>query len=128
MNTVVYEGFFIECPLKSSLEKDIADKHITTEFRPVKSHPELYGTKATFRIIGYGNDGTNEGYKVSLLSVCAPKEQEEQLRAIYDKVKVPHITLSVSANGKPVNTGKLDFSLPCEKKVVEAVFDGFFGN
>jgi len=102
--SIVYEAFFVQNVLISKLYKNIEFKHITTEFKPVKSHEHLYGTEATFIITGYGNDGANEGYKVQLVS-CDSNELVE----LYRNILLPHITLSVSKEGKPINTNKLHF-------------------
>ena len=116
---VVYEGFFCDTPLKGSLEKDILFKHITTEFKPRVSHSELYGKEATFSIKGYGCDGKNEGYLVELAE-C----DDEELVQLFTKIAVPHITLSVSAAGKPVDTAKLSFA-GVEPITVKARFGGY---
>lgn len=70
--------------------KNIENKHITNEFRPNKSHEELYGCEAKFIVTGYGNDGVNEGYKIKLIS-C----KSDDLIKLYNNIVIPHITLSV---------------------------------
>ena len=119
---VIYEAFFILDNLESKLAKDIEYKHITTEFRPRKTHEHLYGKEATFLIFGYGNDNINEGYCVKMLS-C---EDEELKELYYNNINVPHITLSVNKIGKPIDTAKLTFE-PTEEKVIRCKFGGFIG-
>lgn len=125
---IIYEGFFVnpKIDLISTLDKDIEFKHITTEFKPAKTHEYLYGKTARFAIVGYGNDYTNEGVKVNLVS-C----EDNELVDLFDSIFIPHITLSVSNDGKPVNTSKIDFTnnipdyLP---EVIECIFGGFKGS
>lgn len=54
-------------------------------------------------IIGYGNDGLNEGLKVAL------KADNLVIQHMIDKIEIPHITVAVSNEGKPVNTKYLRF-------------------
>lgn len=118
---VVYEAFFVQGPLYSKLSKDIEFKHITTEFKPAKSHEHLYGQQATFLVTGYGNDEVNEGYKVKLVS-C----ESNELRELYEAIPIPHITLSISPEGKAVNTKNLDFG-PTNEFTILTKFGGFLG-
>ena len=118
---VVYEAFFVQGPLASNLSKDIEFKHITTEFKPAISHEHLYDQQATFVITGYGNDEVNEGYSVKLVS-C----ESDELRELYEAISIPHITLSVSSEGKAVNTKNLDFRLTNEFTILTK-FGGFLG-
>jgi len=125
-NNVIYEGFFIS-GLEGSLDKLVKNQHITTDFRPENPHPELYGEKAFFIVTGYGNDGENEGLSVELYGETK-EHLKEQLRELYEKIPVPHITLSVSEEGKPVNTSRLVFSGEKFKgRVLSATFGAFNG-
>lgn len=119
---VIYEAFFVIDDLDSCLEKDIENKHITTEFRPSKSHEELYGCEAKFIVTGYGNDEVNEGYSVKLIS-C----ESDELIELYNSISNPHITLSVSKEGKPVNTSKLTFDPAEDDFTINTKFGGFIG-
>lgn len=118
---VIYEGFFVINNLDSTLKKDIELKHITTEFKPNKTHEHLYGQYATFRAIGYGNDGINEGLKVEMVS-C----ENEELKQLFDNIEIPHITLSVSSKGKPINTKNLDFNQD-SNIIIKCKFGAFIG-
>ena len=123
--SVIYEGFFIRAPLESTLSKDIEFKHVTTQFRPPICHQNLYGKTARFVITGYGNDGDNEGVSVSLATT-----EEAELVELFNSIAIPHITLSVSEKGKPVNTVKLEFDNNSSEligSVVEGTFGGFNG-
>jgi len=112
-NNVIYFGLFFVPPesdklfdtskIGSVLDKKIPDPHVTFAFRPTpdKLPPEeLWGEKFDVTITGLGNDGNNQGYKVSI---------PEELKKYYKNDAVPHITLSVSNVGKPVNTRNLSF-------------------
>ena len=118
---VIYEAFFVPGQLNSKLSKDIEFKHITTEFKPAKTHEHLYGQQATFMVTGYGNDEVNEGYRVKLVS-C----ESDELRELYEAIPIPHITLSISPEGKAVNTKNLDFK-PIDEFIVFTKFGGFLG-
>ena len=101
---IIYEGFFINSKMPGSLSKDIENKHVTTEFRPKVTHEELYGSKVILHVSKYGNNGENEG-----LYVDSIETDNDAIRNLFDNVAVPHITLSVSDSGKPVNTSKINF-------------------
>lgn len=118
---VIYEAFFVQDDLLSTLSKDIEYKHITTEFKPSITHEHLYGQQATFLVTGYGNNRINEGYKVKLIS-C----ESNELKELYDNIDIPHITLSISEDGKAVNTQMLDF-MPTNEFKITTKFGGFLG-
>ena len=57
------------------------------------------GKKAVVEVVGYANGGKNEGVLVKV------KAEDPQLQELFEKeVKVPHITISVAEDGKPVDT------------------------
>ncbi len=85
------------------LHREIIHPHVTLYYRPERVDPELMGEKLTVRAVGYGNDGINEGLKVELNSPVPA------LQKLISEIPVPHITLSVSKRGKPVNTAGLTF-------------------
>lgn len=118
---IVYEGFFVQGSLDSTLSKDIEYKHITTEFRPAITHEHLYGQQAKFIVTGYGNDEVNEGYTVEMIS-C----DSDELRELYENIALPHITLSTSAEGKPANTKNIEFE-PTEEFTILTKFGGYIG-
>lgn len=119
--SVIYEGFFIRAPLDSTLSKDIEFKHVTTQFRPPICHQNLYGKTARFVITGYGNDGDNEGVSVSLTTA-----EDAELAELFNSIAIPHITLSVSEKGKPVNTAKLEFA-DSDSNLIGSIVEGTFG-
>ena len=101
---VIYTGWFVNANLiHGTLEKKISTPHITLDFKPTDLHLNSFGTKAIIKVIGYGNDGKNEGY------LCQIEPEDKELAAQVSKIAVPHLTLSVSKNGKPVDTAKLEF-------------------
>lgn len=85
------------------LSRTIKAPHVTFAYRPDTVNEALFGEKITVRIVSYGNDGTNEGVGVELFSA------NKEIIKMAEQIEVPHITLSVSRNGKPVNTRYLQF-------------------
>ena len=127
MDNIRYEGFFLDLYLMSHLAlnsdfKEIAHKHITTEYMPKITHKHLYGKRATFRILGYGFDGINEGLSVELINAENPK-----LTDLYKGIKIPHITLSVRNDGKSVNTANLEFH-QVSPIIIHCTFGGYTKN
>lgn len=64
-------------------------------------------------VIGYGCDGDNEGYAISF-----PAELDN----FYFGADVPHLTLSTSEDGAPVNTAFIDFDEVTEPYVIPMKF------
>ena len=99
--TCIYWGIFFDpdqLPM-GQLEQDIEYKHVTFAFR--QPCPEdLVGQKVDVDVVGYANDGANEAYRVEL-----PNYIEE----FYKNENPPHITLSVSNDGRPKDSGLLPF-------------------
>ena len=101
---VIYEGFFLNCNITGALEKDVKYKHMTTEFRPKESHEDLYGEFVVLHASKYSIDIYNEGYYIDRIVT-----NNDELKKIFNEVSIPHVTLSTSVDGKPVDTAKLDF-------------------
>ena len=115
---MIYIGFFVDKTeleeiLKKvtghsfSLEKPIEFPHVTTEFRPRVVNKQLFGSEVKIVIDGYSKDDKNEGFRVTLESDDFDLKKEI-LKTQYVG-HVPHITLSVSSDGKPVDTVNLKF-------------------
>lgn len=102
---VIYEWFFLNCNITGALEKDAEYKHMTTEFRPKESHEDLYGEFVILHASKYSFDINNEGYYIDRIVT-----DNVELKKIFNEVSVPHVTLSTSVDGKPMDTAKLDFS------------------
>lgn len=85
------------------LARSIENPHVTFTFKPDTVTPELFGKPVKFRVIGYACDGKNQSVRVEVITIPT------SLHAEYDKIKQPHITISVSADGKSVDTGKMKF-------------------
>ena len=114
-----YEGIFFE-DKKSldtifSLEKKhldiIHDKiHCTFKYEP-KNHEifdDIVGNTYEVKLISYGYDDNNSGFEIELpkklLKYYINYEESNN-----NKLKVPHITASISKNAKAVNTKNLQF-------------------
>lgn len=129
---MLYEAFFVTNEIKGTLKQDIRDKHITTEYQPAITHESLYGAKCRFRVSGYGIDEENEGLLVYLVSVDVHDMKDRENKAneltdLYKSIGKPHITLSISQDGKPVNTKTLNFSENIPKQYKDLVIDTVFG-
>lgn len=98
------------------LENDIQYPHVTFEYRPKEVSRSLFGENVKITIIGYGNDGSNEGLLVQL-NACDPVIQH-----MIGQIEVPHITIAISRDGKSVNTGKLQF-----KEIDPIIMEGQYG-
>jgi hypothetical protein len=122
MANIKYIGVFFDSNdlPKGKLEKDVLDKHITLKYHPTTIEVEMFknllGKEVTVSIIGYGNDGNNEGFFVEILTKNIP----------YLGADRPHITLSVSAVGNAVNTAFVPLSAAAYGKVTGRI--GFFAN
>lgn len=112
---------FADRAFPDRLEKRVRFPHVTVRYEPDEVPDALIGEKVKIRVTGYGNDGTNEGLLVEIVS------SSEDLRALLDLIPRPHITLSLSREGKAVNTALLDFG-PAEPFEMEAVFGAWTGS
>lgn len=85
------------------LYRIIEHPHITFAYRPADADESLFHEKINIRVVGYGNNTENEGVKVEL-SMDHPR-----LQKMAESIAVPHITISVSKDGRSVDTGALSF-------------------
>ena len=121
---IVYEGFFIKNPIEGKLLKEIEYQHITTEIKPAKTHEYLYGKEAKFIVTGYGINSSVEAYQVSLVSA-----EDDRLLELYKSiVGTPHITVSISSTGKPVEAKILDYTNPVPSGIERTVITVFGGS
>lgn len=84
----------------ATLDKRVEFPHVTFGYKiPV---PDGIDWNETYwvDVIGYGNDGDNEGYQASFPGL---------LDEFYFGADVPHITLSTSNGGSPVDTAFIKF-------------------
>lgn len=100
-------------PLKNEKQKP----HVTFKYKPDTINTDLFGEEISVNIIGYGNDGENEGLLVTLTS------ESKELTEMIQQIPVPHITLAVSDNGKAVNTRYLDFTA-IEPRKISGFYNG----
>ena len=94
---------------KEKLDKIIGDLHVTFYFNPpreLRFPLDIIGEEVTIDVVGEGNDGKNQGFEVEIPDV---KIKGKKLQDLYNGAKVPHITLSLSSEGKAVKTAFLDF-------------------
>lgn len=83
---------------------DIPSPHVTFAYRPQEVDQALFGIPVRIRVTGYGCDGHNEGLQVQLFP------SDPVLQPLIDAIPVPHITISISEDGKAVNTRYLEFA------------------
>ena len=100
--------------------------HCTFGYKPpvedVIRFNEIVGEYCEAQVDGYGHDENNTGYRVVI-----PYQFREYFRN-YDKngiLKVPHITMSLSKNGRATNTCYLKFDKLDEPFNISGRF-GFF--
>ena len=98
------------------LEKEIENLHVTVRFRPEEIPVHLFGERVSIIVKGYGYDDKNEGVLVEVSS------DNYELNQLLATIPVPHITLSVSEDGRCKDTSGLTFH---PIKVFE--FTGTFG-
>lgn len=99
------------------LYRTIACPHVTFAYSPKSVPFSLFGTPVSVKVVGYGCDGVNEALQVEFVDL--PRE----LQGLAAEIPVPHITLSVAKNGKPVNSRFLSFQ-PTESYILQGIFGG----
>lgn len=102
------------------LARVIETPHITFAFR--KEMPAefeaLLGSEVSVPVVGYANDGRNEGLEVTL---------DPSLLPMYNGASSVHVTVSVANGAKPVDTGKLRFA-PVDSDLTLVGRFGYFNN
>lgn len=88
---------------KNPLPCEKPKPHVTFVYGPSQVDTDLFGTEILATVVGYGNDGENEGVLVTLS--C----QDPRLTEMIEQIPCPHITLAVSQTGQAVNTRYLEF-------------------
>ena len=134
MGRIVYTGVFVDAEELAQkllltglprhiLEKEIDNPHVTFQFMPSTNAVDerLFGTPVEIIVAGYGADEENEGVYVGILM------DSPEILALYRKIAVPHITLSVSKNGRPVNTCHLEFHPLDEVFSIKGVYKAYTG-
>jgi len=102
----IYWGIFFEKEddtfFDGRLDRKIVHPHMTFGYK-TPMPPQLLGKEASVQVCGYGNDGRNE----ALLVVW----EFDDLRRYWNHDPRGHITLSVSENGRPVDSKNLNYEL-----------------
>lgn len=111
LKDVSYVGIFVE-HMQGELSKDIPNQHITLAYKPNEEvFNELLrhlGEEYQISIIGYGNDGKNEGLLVEIPENIPYYGAEQK-----------HITLSINTTSSAVKTGFIKF----DKEMPDALKD-----
>lgn len=86
-----------------ALSRKVENQHVTLAYKPSSMIQEILnsyiGIEFPIEVIGYARSTTNESYMASI-----PKEVP------YFNKAIPHITISVSEDGYPVNSKNLVFN------------------
>lgn len=117
----IYSGVFVDPDelykqFPPSLDHPIRDPHVTVAYRPSseKIFLDELGSDAIIRVLGYGNDGKNEGLLVEVAASSPIIQKTLNERVAPDKngemkaVRM-HVTISISKDGEAVDTRNLDF-------------------
>ena len=112
---------------KVHLDKLPNNFHCTFCYKPdsLKLFNEVAGKTIDIALIGYACDGKNSGYKVDF-STSLKKYFKN-----FDKqgnVKIPHLTTSLSKDGKAVDTANLNFINLNEPILLKGRFGYFIRN
>lgn len=126
----IYIGIFVDCDTlqkfvndnitKDRLSRVIDNPHVTFAFRPAEYNYDLIGKLVMLKVVGYACDGKNQGLQVMMEETSNP-----EILAEFKKIKNPHITLSTSDDGKPVDTGKMKFEPIDNPFYIMGTYNGF---
>lgn len=94
---------------KPKLSNVIKNPHVTFTYKPTEVMFGLLGTPIRFDVIGYACDGVNQGLQVKISDNMWWDKRHAPLFDECQTIENPHITISVSEDGKPVDTNKLVF-------------------
>lgn len=132
MGGIIYTGVFVNAKdlerlleehgvMRTKLWREIPNTHVTIQYRPEQVDESLFGCSVDVRVVGYGVNGQNEGLLAEL--ICA----NEKVKKLCERVEVPHITLSVSKTGKPVNTRYVRFQAVQNPFTISGVYEAYRG-
>lgn len=112
---------YIDGIRKHPLQKNIEYPHVTFAYKPETVDTDLFGTEIAITIIGYGNDGENEGVLVTLTT------DHGRLNEMIKQIAVPHITIAISKGAEAVNTKNLYFEA-IEPVAITGIMGGYLEN
>lgn len=98
------------------LDRIIDFPHVTLLFRPEDPREEIFGVEVLIEVYAYGNNARNEGLAVNVVSDNAV------INELLQGVQVPHITVSVAEDAKPVDTARIKF-----KRTAPFILRGVYG-
>ena len=112
----IYWGLFLIDNIKGCLPT-VPNQHVTFGFKI--EMPQMPSINDTYNItvVGYGCNGTNEGFQVEISS---------ELEKFYRGNAIKHITIGVANGGKPVDTANMSFN-GIEPFYIQAKFGYFEG-
>lgn len=109
---------YVEKVSTGHLVRIIGTPHVTFLFEPDHVNEKLFGEKVWIKVIGYGNNGANEGLLVNIYA------ENKEILSMVEKIKVPHITLSIAENSRSYDTRYLDF-YNIDPFMLEGIFGGY---
>lgn len=101
----------------SRLECLAEHAHVTFDFLPDSAVESSFGKLLYFDVVGYANDGLNEGVSVVLVST------PEELAPIAQRRDRHHITLSLASGARAADTAHLAFA-PVSPLRISATYGG----
>lgn len=108
--------------LRCKLEKWVPYRHVTFKFRPSQEEKIMYGIKVgediQFKVVGFANNGKNSAVQVEII-------YHDKL---YKNESVPYITLYVSEDGHPKDSGSLKFEPIDEPFYISGKFGYYRGD
>lgn len=112
-NKIIYAGIFFDLATVEAavgqnggvvLEKEITLPHVTLAFRPSNEDMQklqlLLGKEVEVSLDEFAYNNRNAGFRVSVIT-------PDSVVSNFLKGKLPHITTSVSQEGRPVDTPRL---------------------
>jgi hypothetical protein len=124
---MMYHGFFIDSDEliqklegieRVPLKRRILTPHVTLKFQPEVEdvHEDKFGEPVRIKVVGYGNNGKNEGLEVEV-ETFDPIFQD-----LVEKVPVQHITLSLADGALAQDTSGIEFHRLDEQFYIDAVY------
>lgn len=118
-DNVSYVGIFLP-HIDGNLDKDIPNQHVTLAFKPDAEKFDVLlqhlGKGVEVEVIGYGNDGKNEGLLVNIPDTIP-----------YFGAEQKHITLSIDPKSSAVKTGFIPFDKPIPEDIASQLPDTLVG-
>ena len=100
------------------LDRIIDCPHVTLLFKPEDPMEAVFGEEVQVEVYAYGNDARNEGLAVNVVS------DNVVINELLQNVQVPHITVSVAEDARPVDTATIKFERTASF-ILKGVYGGY---